>query len=115
MAKSARDDRTRSEAIRELFEFNKKEAPMKTNTPPILMDALIISEAVETFLKRTPNITPDMAPETVWKKVKARPWLSELHREAGDRRRISKSGMSRKELTTVLTAQTREEVDELAI
>ncbi len=108
-----KDDRTRSEAINELFSISKADLPMKCETPPGLLEAFAMMETVEYALSI--NVDPDDNDESIRKKLLRRRDISEVYREKRDRRSISKSRKGRKELETVLASQVKDEIRELAI
>jgi len=82
----------RSEAIRELIEIKDGELPLKTETPPRLVVPFTLLETVEKGM-------------VLRKKGEPVRRLSEIYREAFDRRMISKSRQGRKELIAALTAE----------
>ena len=112
--KSRRDDRTRSEAISELFDITKSELPLKCETPPGLLEAFAMMETVE-YALTIPDIKVTDTREEIIKKLSSKRDLSEYYREKRDRRSVSKSRRGRKELETVIASQGREDVDELTM
>ena len=114
----AKDARTRSEAIHELFNITKKELPMKTETPPSKLDSFVMMDVIEHAFSepKIPRGTKPSELQGVMDKNKFKPrMLSDVYVENHDTRMISKARKGRVELEKILTAQGREEVDELAI
>lgn len=56
MKRSGKDDRTRSEAVSELFDITKSELPLKTETPASKLDPFVMMETVEYGLTLPNNL-----------------------------------------------------------
>ena len=101
-----KDDRIRSEGIRELFIIRPGELPMKTETPPGKVDPFVMMEVVEHAFG---------LPETNGKGKKKRVLLSEKYRNTHDVRMISKSRKGRVEIEKMVAQQGTQDFEEFGI
>lgn len=104
---NVREEKPRQEAIRELFEINKRELPMKTNTPAFKIEPFVLMETVQEGLaiRNIKNKSNGNSVVVGAKPVPRR--LSEIYLEKHDIRMIGRSGRGRMEAERILSSGSR--------